>query len=382
MFNEYKEFFHSASQPRDIIASSIAAEPFKTTYRERGCKNLSFEFEDKIHSQEFKLSGCDGILGTLIKIELPQIICIDDYKVKWKNNLYSLLIKKAKAYLNEVPIAEITGSYIRAYNENLTMHMQEKALTKLNENLTISLPFWFNERPSKFLQTFRCPDKIFKLTIELETDLENLLDIYECSFQEDGEERSETLIPFTEECFEALGEISLSESIYDIYTSISVDDKNDLTQNRNIEIVPIIEEDCLIICDKNNTFELVDETSTDKNIVMDNFYAFMWIVDANKNPVNSRLKLDKHTDIFNVSRDITRYWWPLQQLRKVSDQEIHVWANCDYICDPGPKPCRHFPVTSKLLLEFPPDTKGCVTLIKFSQCAYMWKDNGLKVLTF
>lgn len=379
MFNRYKEFFHTVSEPRDVICSSSAPEPIKTTYKERGSKKLSFVFENNSYIQEFKLAGCDGILGTLIKIDLPEIIPIDSYKINWKNNLYSLLIKKAKAYLGDTLIGEITGSYIRIYNESLSMEMQEKALNKLNDNLFVNLPFWFTERPSKFLQTFRCPEKNFKLVIELENDLENLVDIYECTYQEDGDERSECLVDYSSEYFEISEQISLSESIYDIYTSISVEDKNDLTQNRNIELVPIIEEDCLNICNGGNVFDLVDEIG---NTVIDNYYAFIWVIDADKEVITTRLKVDKHNDIFNVPRDITRYWWPLQQLRKVSRQEIHGWANCDYICDPGAKPCRHFPATSKLILEFPNDTKGSVLLVKFSQCVYTWKDNSLKVLTF
>lgn len=379
----FDKFLHSTSDgdsDKNEMLSNFSPEIVKTTFSEKKHISVPFEACEAGFTAVFQGKIADGILNMYAEITLPEIVCKKDFLVSWKRNCILLILKKILLKMNDVPIGELTKTDLNIYYNLLVMDshyplfksifsQSRKASKKCSaEKIVIPIPFGFTQRPSLFLQTFRCPSKTFELKIETELNLKYLLDVYKSD---------KTPIEFSYDYFEDLHskKIEFDELRMDVISTLSQEDKNQLYSDRNTELIDIYETTEHSI----NGGEL--EVPIHGHKIKDNvfYHSFFWEVPS-ETLISTSLENSSGDFIFkNALPSYTNKFWPCDSFRRIpyENENLHSWTNCTYYCDVGAKPGKKFSDNAHFTFDFGSHSNGIVRITRVRQEVYVWKGDEL-----
>lgn len=378
-------FLHSITDgfsEQNEISSSITPETIKTTFNIRKSCNVPIKKENEYYTCNFSGSIAEGILKIFIEIELPELNCKKDYFISWKKNICLEIIRHLWLYQENTPISELQESELALAKhlmiidshyplaKNCQNHYPEKLSRKLNaKKLIFDVPFSFFNRPSTFLQTFRCPNKNFTLKMRMNTNISKLLEIFN---------NEKKRIDFNSDVIESYDDkfINISNCRFEVLQHISKEDKKVLLSTRNIEIVDVFETTKHPISEKT----IIPIYYGRKNNVK--YHSFFWEIPSGKTLQKTSFEDSKNDFIFqNVEPIYTNSIWPAERFRRIpfENENLHVWSNCLYYCDMGAKPARSFDITARFILEFSEDEQeSFVSFIRGGQMVYLWKGDVLE----
>lgn len=188
---------HTPDDSEKVIKNPFYFGSYKSAYYRK--LQIEFKSGDPINH------NFDAFVNVRVKIMLPNVTAKRGFSIKWKENLVSEFLISAKLFRGSTELQSISGNFIKFHrgmlcsaDDLIRYECQENTdqtwvIDLKSRELSIELPFTFTRDTGYALFGYDRQDK-YRIDLNVNSNIEDLLDIIENKYNIDGEIKRQTII--------------------------------------------------------------------------------------------------------------------------------------------------------------------------------------------